>query len=360
MALFDTQSIELEDFFECLSIRNVAKATASEYRFSCPFPDHNNGDEKASAYMNEDTTSWFCHGCKARGEAVGFTAAVLGVSPLEAIRMLKERYQPGGINPDAVSMIQEVGKIFSTEEAKHSQPLLDENALDRFRVDWEDVWANPDKYDPSARCLFDRGFDPQALKDWEFGYDSLSGRVTFAVRDELGRLIGFKARALSADMPPKYLILGDSPNKRERYGWKYYFPSRVVFGANRVPRNSELVITEGELNAIAVQSRTKRPAVAINGSYFSDDHARIIRDRASKAILFLDNDPAGQDAVWGHRRKNRKGKSEPGIVDKLIDFMPVYVVQDQDKDAAELDGHQINQALDQSESSLLLSLANLV
>ncbi len=73
VALFDVQSIDLEDFFECLGIHNVAKATASEYRFSCPFPDHNNGDEKASAYMNEDTTSYFV------------TAAIHAGRPLDSL-----------------------------------------------------------------------------------------------------------------------------------------------------------------------------------------------------------------------------------------------------------------------------------
>ena len=30
--------------------------------------------------------------------------------------------------------------------------------------------------------------------DWEFGWDALSDRITFAVRDVQGRLIGFKSR----------------------------------------------------------------------------------------------------------------------------------------------------------------------
>jgi len=91
MPAFDPSNIDVEDFLDCLDIRNVSRATAAEFRFSCPFPGHDNGDENASSYMNEETTAFFCHGCKASGNAVHFTQRVLGISPLEAIRMLKER-----------------------------------------------------------------------------------------------------------------------------------------------------------------------------------------------------------------------------------------------------------------------------
>lgn len=355
MSAFNPECVDVEDFLECLEIRNVTRATAAEYRFSCPFPNHTNGDENASAYMNEETTAFFCHGCKERGNATSFTAQVLGISPLEAIRMLKQRYQPGGINPDSVSMVEELKKFQAEQEISEApQPELSEDVLKRFDTDWfqvaEALTKDYDSVPEPFKYMQRRGFGPDVLTKWEFGYDPISDRITMPVRDERGKLVGFKARAYD-DRQPKYLVLGDKPNKPERYGFPCYFPSRVCFGAHMIPDNCELVVCEGELNAIAVTEKTGRPAVAINGSHFSDRHARIIRNFAKRVILFLDEDKAGEAAVWGWVDKD--GHYRPGIIERLKDFMPVLLTPAHEEDAAELPAEQIESLLENSESALI-------
>lgn len=356
----DYFNIDVEDFLECLEIENI-QVRGDQVYFSCPFPGHDNGDSTPSATMNTDTTAFFCYACREKGNAVHFVTNLLKCSPMQAISMLRQRYQPGGINPDAVRIVDEVKKILQAADTEEKpQPVLPESALDRFETDWYAVakaltWPNdPADVPEPFQYMQSRGFGPDVLTDWEFGYDPLSGRITFAVRDADGALIGFKARAHDG-RHPKYLVLGDYPNRRSRYGWPCYFTSRVLFGANRIQPGSELVVCEGELNAIAVSSRTGRPAVAINGSHFSDRHARILRNLADKVILFLDDDKAGRDAVWGW--KDSKGIHQPGIVERLKDFMPVSLVPRQEKDAAEMQGGEIEELLSHAESALLRSLA---
>jgi hypothetical protein len=47
-------------------------------RFSCPFViNHSGGDETPSCYMNINTATFFCHGCKEKGTAVDMAAYVL-------------------------------------------------------------------------------------------------------------------------------------------------------------------------------------------------------------------------------------------------------------------------------------------
>jgi DNA primase len=355
MSSFDPSCIDVRDFLECLDIQNVSQATQSEIRFSCPFPNHANGDQNASAYMNMETTAFFCHGCKERGNAVKFTEYVLNVSPLEAVRMLRERYNPGGIDPDARNMVEEVKKILAPPEPEPENPILDESLFDQFAVNWGVAEREYILNNGFVACdyMFDRGFLPDTLAKWEFGYDARTDRVVFAVRDEKGRLVGFKGRAYD-HREPKYLVLGDTPQKPGRYGWDRYFVSKIVFGAHRVPPNCPLIVCEGELNVVALDQRIDSPAVAINGSHFSQTQAKIIRNIASSVILFLDCDKAGEEATWGW--EDSKGYWRPGIVDLLQPFMPVYIVPEHKGDPASMDAGEIEWLIENSESALALAI----
>lgn len=324
---------------DCLDL-DFEMARGDEIRMPCPFHDGDNN----TLSMNTDTTAFFCYKCKAAGTASDFTAHLLQISPLEATRMLKERYQPGFINPDARNTVAEVRKILEREPVfVPAQPLLDESALERFAVNWPEAWMawqTPGwESDPACDYVFERGFAPETLANWEFGWDSLSDRITFAVRDERGRLVGFKARSVDGRRP-KYLVLGDSPGRGHRYGWPCYFNSRVVYGAHRIESSiKELIVVEGEWNAIAVVTKLKSPAVAINGSNFTEHHARIIRELTERAILMLDSDKAGEMATWGWiDAQNRKHR---GAVDQLKPFVSVHVVGEHESDAMDLDTFEL-------------------
>jgi DNA primase len=360
VSAFDASHVDVEHFLDTLGIENITRATSDELRFSCPFPNHGGGDETPSCYMNANTSAFFCHGCKERGTAVEFAAYVLQISPLESIRLLKQAYMPGYINPDLRNMESEVRKILAEHEEKIEQPILPEMLFDQFLVDWDAAhaaWKNGEGFE-ATDYFFERGFSPRTLNDWGFGYDKISGRVVFPIRDLAAKLIGFKGRAHWKDATPKYLVLGDGPGGG-RYGFPRYYPSQVVFGAHRVGRlgRNPLVVCEGELNAIAVTA--KMPvynAVAINGSFFSEWHAKIIRRIAPESgiILFLDDDSAGSNAVWGW--ENSKGEWRPGAVELLSPHIPVQLVPEHVKDAADMTSAEVEATLAQAESWLMSRL----
>lgn len=358
MAGFDPTCIDVEHFLETLEVRNLSYATEDEMRFSCPLPNHAGADEKPSFYMNVHTTAFFCHGCKERGNAIGFTEVLLGISPLEAIRLLRQRYSPGAINPDERNMVKEIESIIFAKEEIIEQPVIDESVLEEMSVDWEkvDFAMRRDQYVPEPmRYMFDRGFDYQTLTSWDFGYDKISDRPVFAVRDEFGKLIGFKGRAWRERQFPKYFVLGDKPGKDVKYGFPCYHTSKVVFGADRVKNDDDVVvICEGELNAISVEMKTGLRSVAINGSYFSDFHAHVIKEKANKVILFLDSDPAGESATWGWRDNN--GKHHNGVVDALKPFIDVRVCPSHEGDAASMNAIEIAECIDNSSSWIALQL----
>lgn len=343
MPRFDPNCIDVVDYLECLDVRNIERATEREIRFSCPYPKHLKGDQSPSAYMNLETTKFFCHSCKERGDAVKMASDILGVSPLEAIRMLKQRYSPGGIDPDSRCMVEEIRKIIHKEpELKRENRIYPEEILDRYKVDWPTLfaeWHEGAGREYAEYLLEKRGFEPETLMDWEFGWSERHHRITLPVRDENGNLVGIKARALD-DRKPKYLNLRDEENDIQPYlknevvfaldrVWKYFSEWRHLGftkdGGNVYIRPTEhkVIILEGELNAIMMHQCGYQNTVSINGSYFGNRQMQLIKRYADNALLFFDSDVAGYDAT--HE-----------VAKTLLPFMPVSIVPDHTGDPADM------------------------
>lgn len=352
---FDPGCIDVHDFLECLEIENVRQATENEVLLSCPFPAHGGGDENPSCYMNVHTTAFFCHSCHEKGNALHFTQKVLGVSPLSAIRMLKARYSPAGIDPDARSIVDEVQKILNAAQSEVSiNEAIPEEVLENFEMDWFaafSAWEDGAGF-PGADYMFERGFTPETLDAWQFGYDPASNRIVFPARNDQGAIVGFKGRAWQEGHKPKYLILGDRPNRSARYGFRPYLKSLVVFGLHEAVQTNidldgeapnDLILCEGELNAVALWQMGYRNAVAVAGSEFSAEQARLIRFYADSVTIFFDSDDAG-----------RSGESE--IIRALRDFMPVAVVGDHEGDPASMGPSEVSATLASATSHLVREL----
>lgn len=341
MPAFDPSCIEVEDFLECLEIRNIDRATEKEFCFSCPYPAHVKGDESPSAYMNIETTAFFCHSCHARGNAISFTADVLGVAPIAAVRMLKQRYAPGGIDPDSRSMVEEIRKIlYRKQPEKRVNKILDESVLDAYRIDWGTEARRGATY---AMYMFvNRGFRLRELKNWQFGYSLEFERITLPIRDERGRLVGIKARAWD-DRRPKYLNLRDDAN-----GVEPYLKNDVVFALDRALASPEhdgvLIIVEGEYNAIAMHSLGYSNVVAINGSYFGEKQIQLIKQHAERVVLFFDSDQAGFDATRA-------------LAEALLPFLFVDVCPDHFGDPAEMHPYSVKRCLAEARGFMELQLA---
>jgi DNA primase len=323
--MFEPSCIDVEDFLDCLEIRNVQKTTDTEIQFSCPFPAHIRGDQNPSASMNTETTAFICYSCHARGDAITFTASVLGVSPIVAIRMLKQRYSPRGIDPDSRSMVEEIHRIlYKPKPEKRVNRVLPEEVLERYAIDWGSASRM------GADCAWymgERGFFPDALDRWQFGWSSRHYRITLPIRDEHGNLVGIKARAIDG-RKPKYLNLRDEENDVEPY-----VKNNILFALDRVPNVDALIIVEGEFNAIAMHELGYRNTVAINGSYFGERQIRLIKQYADRVVIFLDSDPAGQDAARA-------------LAEALMPSLYVSVCPDHSGDPADMHHYAIRRCIE--------------
>lgn len=357
MREFDLSVVDVEEFLTAMRIRNLYRASWEYWRFSCPFPGHAHGDEDPSAQMRDDDTRWTCHACKRGGNAITFLAEYEGVSTLEARRWLREAFGDGFREPEGGAAAEWdahfAGPSSGAADCHPQQVYLPEDMLDRYRMDWIDAFCewSETKDQLALGYMFNRGFEPETLIEWEIGYDERGGRFTIPIRDEEGKLVGFKGRAWDPQRKPKYLVLGDAPGRPVRFGFPTYEKSMIVFGLNRAKHDGTLILVEGELNVIAMHQKGWPECVAIAGSSLSDHQARLIRGAAERVVLLFDSDPAGDVATWG---RDDGPIHHPGAVDMLEPFMNVWVCPEHEGDPASMDPTEIEDCLASAGSSLMM------
>jgi DNA primase len=106
-----------------------------------------------------------------------------------------------------------------------------------------------------------------------------------------GAVVGFAARALGDDHP-KYLNSPESP---------VYRKSSFVFALDQARRalgqSGELVVVEGQFDAIALHQAGITHAVATSGTALTAEHARTFQRLVPRVALTFDGDAAGRDAT---------------------------------------------------------------
>jgi DNA primase len=330
----DKSLIDVEDMLSKLGITGI-ELKADEVNFDCPFGGHMDG---GSASMNVDSTAWYCFGCHAKGDAIRFVSMLEGVAPWKAKRWLYERYCKGFREPEgsfAKELMESIGRKPVVQE-RSSQELPDTH-LEQFWVDWNAVEAVGDQAPPEFRYMLERGFSPDVLFDWEFGFDRKSNRIAMAIRDHNNALCGFKGRTIDPDYKPKYIVLGGV-----RYDFDTYDIGDVVFGLGRA-KSGRLVVCEGEFNAIALDSAGVQSAVALAHSHATPRQLQLIRDRAESVVVYFDDDQAGWDGA-------------KQLVTELHPYMPVSIAKHQAGDPAEIAPNLRVEAVNNASSPFALGL----
>lgn len=328
--MIDLSGIDVEDLAERLSLDNCRLSSSGmELNFSCFGPEHSHGDESPSAYINVDTTAWFCHGCKRRGNAVTLVMEVQQIDRPQAERFLREIYGIEFNEPVGGSMVAETEARFRDPDPVIEPLRPTMTWLRNSLLDWNT--AQPESF---QQYMFDRGFSPAVMEEWQIGYDYLTDRLTIPVFDIEGELFGAKGRAWREGHQPKYLVIGDRPEHDPRHGFNTYEAGNVIFGLHRNRDVKHGVLCEGELNAIAL-SQIGVPRPIANGmSYFTERHAQLIIRELDELTIFYDYGDAGRDGIWGRPAAN--GEWMPGIVQRLEPHMKLRVVDSPPDDPADL------------------------
>ena len=216
----------------------------------CPFHD----DSRDSCSINIEKGVWICfRGC-GQGSLRSFVKRILNISWEEVDAYLRK--QEVEINLD----------IFDDMMAEVNEDYMPEIALD-YNKERVPNW------------IFERGFSPETLINWECGIDTWNNLV-IPIRDDKNRLVGSVSRRMN--MEPKYMYS------------KGLKKSKLLFGVHKIEKCPFVCITEGTLDAMWLE-QNGYPAVAILGAHLSNAQQELlVQLPTDELVLCLDNDEAGQ------------------------------------------------------------------
>lgn len=281
--------VEILNYYNC---RNISEYS-EEVNFSCPFPEHKRGDQRPSSYINKETLQYNCFGCHREGNLVNFVAELEDVPVRTAEQIIEGGFTEHFLQKNS---LQEYLKKVTEEKEPEQDTILSRHTLALFAVDWYKAYGawEKNKLPKRLSLLFDRGFAPSTLNNYQIGYDTKSNRITIPCYDENEFLVGFKGRATSKNQKPKYANMGDRPDRPKYYGFGPYKVGKYVWGISSAAPNA--IIVEGELDAIWLRQNGFN-AVAIGGSNPTKRQIQTIKNYCNSAVLLLDDDEAGKKAA---------------------------------------------------------------
>ena len=350
--LFDF--IDVEDMLIEMGLRNVRDTGGGEVEYSCPFPGHNHLDSRPSASMTTverpaaepgayyPKTSFYCFTCHSSGTAISFLAEYENVDPLTAKRWLKERFAPEYVESGG-SVADKIADILEPKPPPQPKPTqrLDRSVLDQFWINWPEVWMEwKETQDQSwaLAYLFNRGFQPETLMDYDIGFDDISQRFTIPVFHADGTVAGFKGRAWWPDAFPKYKVLGG-----EGYGFDTYEVSRTLWGLNMAKNDIKaMLLREGELNALKLHELGYSSSVGISGKRLSKWQIDAIKEYSPDGVIIWMDELTDSFEAASH----------------LEEFMPVWIVPQTENDPADSTPEEVEEALDGMKSSLVLRVVS--
>lgn len=279
----------------------------------CPF--HNEKTPSFTVY--NDTQSFYCFGCGAGGDAIGFIRKIENLDYIDAVKLLAQRagmQMPQDGFDDSISKKRRRILEINRESAKffHSYMMSPQGAkgleyflnrgLTKKTITKFGLGYAPDSWDSLLKHLKSLGYGIGEMVDAgvvKVGrnnnyYDTFKNRVMTPIIDVRGNVIAFGGRVLD-DSKPKYVNTSDT---------LVYKKTNELFALNLAKDSGKdtLILCEGYMDVISMHQAGFTNAVAGCGTALTNEQVRLISRYANEVILAYDSDEAGQKAV--HKAMN--------------------------------------------------------
>ncbi len=322
------------DFIELVSARtDLRRAGPARYEGLCPFHE-----ERTPSFGIDPTQKvYHCFGCQASGDVFTFVQETEGVDFRGALELLADRYgvelKRESEDPRETEKRKRRERLlellertcayyerylWESAEARQAREYLDgrglsEQALRQFRVGyapsaWDRVLLASRKGGFSERELYSTGLAQRSRQNGK-PYDRFRARIMFPLADIRGRVLGFGARATSQERGPKYLNTADND---------IYHKGLHLYGADlarsHAARAGTVILCEGYTDVIALHQAELQNTVGLMGTALTAEQVGELARMASKVLLALDADSAGQEAMLRASLLASKRKLELRVV----------------------------------------------
>ena len=312
----------------------LRRAGAHEYIGRCPFHD----ERTPSFGVNPEVKVYYCFGCQASGDLFTFVMQTEGLDFVGALESLAERF---GVPLETVD--EDPGAASRRQRRERLHSLLARAAEYYARVLWDAAEASP-----ARSYLLGRGLSAEVLREFRVGYapsawdrmlsasrragfgdeellavglaqrshtrpgqvfDRFRERIMFPLADARGRVLGFGARAMRENQPPKYLNTSDG---------ELYHKRSQLFGIDRAraaaARAGRMLLVEGYTDVLALHQAEVVNTVGIMGTALTEEQVAQLERVVGVLELCLDADRAGQEAMLRASRLAARRKLELRVV----------------------------------------------
>jgi len=303
------------DIVDTVDSRVKLKKTGKNYSACCPFHD----EKTPSFTVSPDKQFYYCFGCGASGNALGFVMDYERLSFPEAIESLARvagLTVPREVQTEAqakreqerksiYSLLEKADEFYQQQLRQHPSKHMAVNYLKGRGLDgktakdygvgfappgWDNLLKALAGNDEEKHLLIEGGMLIHHDKDHKL-YDRFRHRIMFPIRDIRGRVIGFGGRVLGDDKP-KYLNSPETPvfhKGQELYG---LYEARLAY--RDLPR---LLVVEGYMDVVSLAQFGIRYGVATLGTACGEDHLDKAFKYTSEVVFCFDGDKAGRSAA---------------------------------------------------------------
>ena len=297
-----------------LSIQDVVsqyvklERAGNTLRARCPF----HAEKTPSFFVSPERGTFHCFGCNQGGDIFTFVEQIEGLDFKGTLKVLAEK---AGVTlvyekkeqkdeRDRLFELMETATIFYasrlSEEAREYLKARGAAAatIQEFRLGYAgNGWSEISDHLRAKKYTDIEIVDAGLAKKNERGslVDKFRNRITFPIADSAGRVVAFSGRIFGENASPeapKYLNSPETP---------LFHKSRILYGFDRAKvamrKVQCAVLVEGQMDLLMSHQAGWANTVAVSGTAFTEEHAKLIKRMTDNLVLALDADQAGIKAA---------------------------------------------------------------
>lgn len=277
----------------------------------CPF--HN--DKNPSLQISRSKQIYKCFSCGAGGNVFTFVQEYEKISFIEAVKKVakiigyenKQLEGPTRVVSDDTKLVLEAlekaNEIYTytlkTAEGEKALEYLKKRNISLEMSDYFSLGFCPSDGELSIKLLRGNNISIETLDkaglisrtNNQF-LDHFKGRLTFAIFNEYNEVIGFSARRIVNSDEAKYV---NSVNSI------VFNKSKVLYNYQNAIKEAKkegfVYVTEGFMDVFSLYQAGVKSSVALMGTAFTSDHAKMLKKLNVEVRLCLDGDEAGQHGM---------------------------------------------------------------
>jgi len=279
----------------------------------CPFHQ----EKSASFHVDDKKGYYYCFGCHAKGDALGFIKETENVSFMEAVEIMvreagmtmpardPKAQEKQDRRTELVGVMEQAAQFFKLQLKTNAGTAardylagrkLGEAAQERWDIgfapeSWQNLWDHLVGKNVKEELILAAGLAKASTKGKK-PYDTFRNRIIFPIRDARGRCIAFGGRAMDPADNAKYLNSPETELFDKGRSLYNISPAREASG-----KGQPLLVAEGYMDVIALSEAGFGATVAPLGTAVTEMQLQMLWRLAPEPIITLDGDTAGQRAA---------------------------------------------------------------